>query len=515
MINPGHAGVAGRYRRRRLSSTSVLVSVLLAGCASTPSPALLSSAPSAEASSSTVSPSVAPSATSPAAALQRIIYHRAGREIVAQPDGLPFPTIRLIATGIPADEPTIAILPDGTFAYQGWDRPVTGSRATWHVFVGRPPDGAWRDVSPTPAEPTHDPYLAADPLTGRIFSANLLLPGELDPDRFCIVVSFTDDQGATWTSANPVCDADADRPRVITSVPVTSNTTGYPSLVHLCYFHSSADGQSCLRSLDGGRTFRPSGKIAPDGCDSGVSGALFGHLATDDTGALYLARMSCRRPVVAISHDEGSTWDEHVIGPSGWNGYGEMAVAVDGDGVVYGLWISGERLPYLAASRDGGLTWTDPISVAAPGVTEANLPVIEAGAGGRVAIGALVSTDAPEGIKASLAVQCLRAPCRDALLYDTVTWHASLTVTSNALDRDPLFVSAILNDPGQPILRGECGPGRCKSNGDFIDLAIDAAGSPWLAFVACPGGECPQTTIRPGWGSAPGMLGTLDGVPLR
>jgi len=191
------------------------------------------------------------------------------------------------------------------------------------------PGRAARDLLPDPAEAEHAERL----------------PGELDPDRFCVVVSFTDDQGLTWTSADPVCDADADRPRVITSVPVTSSPTGYPSLVHLCYFHSSADGQSCLRSLDGGRTFRPTGEIAPDGCDSGVSGALFGHLATDHTGALYLARMSCRRPVVAISRDEGATWDEHAIGPPGWNGYGETAVAVDEDGVVYGLWISNDRLP--------------------------------------------------------------------------------------------------------------------------------------------------------------------------
>jgi len=131
-------------------------------------------------------------------------------------------------------------------------------------------------------------------------------------------------------------------------------------------------------------------------------------------------------------------------------------------------------------------------------VTEAALPVLEAGAGGRLAIGTLVSMDAPAGIKPSLAVECSRAPCRDAPGYDAVTWHSNLTVTTNALDPDPLFVSAILNEPGQPIIRGACGPGRCKSDGDFIDLVIDDAGAPWLAFVACPGGECPQTTVRAG-----------------
>ena len=95
--------------------------------------------------------------------------------------------------------------------------------------------------------------------------------------------------------------------------------------------------------------------------------------------------------MIAISLDEGVSWTEHVIGPEGWNGYPEVAVAVDADGVVYGVWVSTDRLPYLVWSRDGGTTWSDPVAVEAPGVTEANLVVVEAGAGGRVAIGALVS----------------------------------------------------------------------------------------------------------------------------
>ena len=301
---------------------------------------------------------------------------------------------------------------------------------------------------------------------------------------------------------------------VIASNPVTSET-GEASLISLCYVNARADGQTCLRSVDGGATFKPSGSIPADGCDPGSAGPLFGHLATDERGTLYLGRISCRRPVIAISSDEGTSWTERVIGPEGWNGYPEVAVAIDADGVVYGVWVSTDRLPYLVWSSDGGTTWSDPIPVGAPGVTEANLVVVEAGASGHVAIGALVSIDAPAGVKPAVAVDCHDGPCTDAIFYEEVTWHASLTTTADAMDEAPLFVTAILNDPDEPIIRGACGPGRCKSNADFTDLTIDARGRPWMAFVACPDGVCPTRPTGGWWGSSAGMLGTIDGVSLR
>ncbi len=429
------------------------------------------------------------------------------------PPNLESASPRELATGIQASEPTIALLDGGAMVYQGWDRPANGAVGTSRVYVAEVPDGGWHEISPTPPGVTHDPYLTTDPRTGRILSAALLVPGELEPDKFCIVVSFTDDRGANWDQSDPICSADADRPRLIASVPVTSET-GDASLITLCYVNGRTDGQTCLRSLDGGATFRAAGLIPPDGCDPGPAGPLFGHLAADARGTLYLGRISCRRPVIAISIDEGTTWTEHVIGPEGWNGYPEVAVAVDDDGVIYGLWVAADRLPYLVASQDGGTTWAEPLRVSAPGIAEVNLVSMEGGAGGRLAIGAIVSTDAPTGPKSAVAVQCNEGPCTDAVFYENVTWHASLTVTVDASAPSPHFATAILNDPVAPIVRGSCGPGRCKSNADFTDLVIDAQGQPWMAFVACPDGVCPTRQTGGYWGSSNGMLGTIDGVPL-
>lgn len=505
--------------QQRIGAVIGLV-VVLAGCGPSDPPSSFG-ATSPVPSSSVGSPSGGPSSTLPGGASpsgtvivpDRITWFRAGAVLATPPDGRML-TPRTFDTGIQAVEPTMGLLPDGSFAVQGWDRPVADEQGTAHVFVGSPTGGDWREITAPPAQVTHDPYLAVDPRSGRIFSANLRLPGELDPKLFCVTVAFTADLGGTWTPAEPICETDADRPRVITTVPVTSKPTDGPSIVHVCYYHSRINGQSCLRSLDGGRTFGPSGDIPADDCDPGPAGPLFGHLATDPTGVLYLARVACGIPVIAISRDEGLTWQEHQIGPKGWNGFGEMGVAVDADGTVYGVWVGADRLPYLAASRDDGTTWSKPLLVSPPGVREVNLPTLDAGAAGHLAIGMIVSTDAPMGSKPSVPAQCSLGPCPDPVFYEAVTWHAALTVTANALAAEPILGTTILNDPTEPIVRGGCGPGRCKANGDFLDGLIDEAGVPWLAFVTCPDGICP-TNARKTWASSIGTIGSVEGLPLR
>lgn len=122
------------------------------------------------------------------------MYHSANQTRKTPPAAGPRATVTEFSTGIQATEPSIAILPDGQIAFQGWDRQPAGLVGTSHIFVGGPTD-TWREISPSPAEPTHDPYLTADPETGRVFSSNFLVPGELESDQFCAVVSFTDDRG--------------------------------------------------------------------------------------------------------------------------------------------------------------------------------------------------------------------------------------------------------------------------------------------------------------------------------
>ena len=78
------------------------------------------------------------------------MFHRAGAVVANPPSELAGATARSFATGIAASEPTVAVLPDGSFAYQGWDRPPSGAEGTSHVHMSASAEGPWRTSRPCP-----------------------------------------------------------------------------------------------------------------------------------------------------------------------------------------------------------------------------------------------------------------------------------------------------------------------------------------------------------------------------
>jgi len=123
-------------------------------------------------------------------------------------------------------------------------------------------------------------------------------------------------------------------------------------------------------------------------------------------------------------------------------------------------------LPFLSISRDHGLTWSEPMMVAPPGVNNVNFPEIAAGSEGRIAI-TFPGTEA-------FAVNGGTAK--------NVTWNQYVVLTEDALaeEEEPLFLSATANDPGHPVHRGEC-LGRCDGWWDFIDIVISPEGQAWAS----------------------------------
>ena len=85
-------------------------------------------------------------------------------------------------------------------------------------------------------------------------------------------------------------------------------------------------------------------------------------------------------------------------------------------------------------------------------------------------------------------------------------------MTANALAKNPVFYSGPANDPRDPLIRGQCGPGRCAAVYDFIDIVIGPDGTPWAALVDGCISICAGPTGGSNLGSD-GVVGRLVGGP--
>jgi hypothetical protein len=336
-------------------------------------------------------------------------------------------------------------------------------------------------------------------------------------------MSFSDDAGESWITNPLACGRPVnDHQTLFAGPPVSTPTVGYPNIVYYCW--NDVGSSSCTKSLDGGISFTPTGQPAffgypPDqGTEGDLCGGLHGHGVVDSKGNVYLPREYCGKPYLAISHDEGLSWDRVEVSKVKKDdgvGGADPSVAVDAKGNIYYVWNSSkDRLPYLAVSKNGGKTWTDPIPVVAPGVKETNLATLAVGGPGKIAI-------AYYGSENSLFQQCRiegskTYPC-DAGDYQKTTWNGYLSMSTNALDGNPLFLTGTINDPKDPLIVHNCGPGRCGSVWDFIDVVIGPDGIPYAIYVDGCIVDCEEKGSGPYEGHVhEGLMGSLvGGASLR
>jgi hypothetical protein len=292
-------------------------------------------------------------------------------------------------------------------------------------------------------------------------------------------MSFSDDEGETWTVNPLACGRPVnDHQTLFAGPPSSSLTINYPNVVYYCW--NDVASSSCSKSIDGGLTFRPTGFPAYPGVktdDGGFCGGLHGHGHVGPEGNVYLPREYCGGAYLAISKDEGTTWTnvkvakmEHVNGA-------DPTVATDRKGNIYYLFMGQDRLPYLVISKNEGKTWSKPMMVAPPGVNESNLPSIDVSGVGKIALVYYGTENSP-------------FPCKDGCsddAYARTTWNGYMTISANALDANPTFYTTTVNDKKDPLKRRTCGPGRCDTSVyDFIDVQIAPDGGVWAAFVdAC------------------------------
>lgn len=432
--------------------------------------------------------------------VKRAVAHRSGaRSVTRLSLRKGVPRLTLYRTGFRAAEPTLGITDTGAIFYEVVP-PAELGRGKPEVLRSADGGRTWNNVSPQIAgidthQHTMDPFIYVDERTSRIFNVDLAYP--------CAITSFSDDDGETWTTIEAPC-GESDHQNIFTGPPATSSPVGYPNIVYYCAMQAVATEQfshatSCMKSLDGGLsytftgdfpfvgTLHPQGPLGDlAGCGGGV-----GHGVVDDHGTVYLPRGWCGDPYLAISHDEGLTWQRIQVADSGMRTFGipdhEAAVAVDRTGNIYYHWIAADGLPYLSISRDGGTTFEKPMMVAPPGVTDASLPSIDVGSDGRIAILYMGTTDGG-------------------------SWNGYITMTPRPLAADPIFYSVATKTETEPLHKGECPPITCGPQYDFLDVVVASDGSVYGTFVdgCIAGGRCGADQTVSGRPAGEGILAHLS-----
>ena len=391
--------------------------------------------------------------------------------------------------GRDAAEPTIAIDRDGEifFAAGAFDS-VIPSLARQELRRSRDGGNTWETVQAPFVTgqgevTTLDPFVVADRAGNRVFAITLLLGGSY--------LAYSDDGGQTWRESATTSPGVNDHQTLTPIKPpegfAPSSDPDFPDYVYYCVNHVS--DARCTRSSDGGETFQPTGGSpylqsgeGEPGQSPGVCSALHGHLRGDSEGRLLLPAGHCGLPTLAVSEDAGLTWRRSIVSTKIRSATTHTAVAVDRADNLYYVWLDPKhKLPYMAVSTDHGESWGEPLMIAPPGVVESNFPVAVAGEPGRVAI------NFPGGTG--------EVDLGDVEGYEPAAqrpWFTYMVMSTNALDAEPLVVANTAGPPGDPVHRGNCGPGRCGNMFDFMDIVLSPVDqSIWATATDTCTEECP------------------------
>ncbi len=446
-----------------------------------------------------------------------VVYRAGGKPVTEANLRKPIPDALLWRTGYGSWEPTLGVTKKGTVFFSARNTNVDPG-------VVRSKDGGrtWEEKTPMQHEISLDPYVWVDEATGRVWA------NDIEASVTCPPLSYSDDEGETWTTLT-VC-GQFDHQSLFGGPPATSTPTGYPHVVYYCAISGGALAGSstvtgCSRSRDGGVTFVPTESLPfparqapPEYADYNpwCDGAA-GHGVVDSKGVVYLARGWCAEPYIAISRDEGATWEQVKLPGENFPLEGHEAnVAVDREGTVYVTWVTKSRRAVLTVSKDGGKTWREPLDVNPPGIHGASLPNIDVGEPGRIAMTFMGgTTPAHAGPPARAGQPALEARSDAFMRQEELTWNAYMVISPNATNDSPVFYAATVNDPADPFWRGACDTQRCGNIGDFLDVEITPDGTPVAALVdSCPtdgGKTCTGFDVHLPRGEA--VMGQLVGGP--
>jgi hypothetical protein len=320
------------------------------------------------------------------------------------------------------------------------------------------------------------PWMSVDSDTSRIWFATAL------PSLCGARISWSDDDGDHWkTNPSVGCPAQGGE-KLLEGPPPASGAKpiGYPHVVYYCANAADivASNLWCYKSLDGGQTFSFTGTFPdptrPAGCTERHPSRP-GIVGPD--GVLYFPTTLCGALGVAISEDEGASWQFRPIVASGFQDIYTGGTAVDKHGNLYFAWIGPGTLPYLSISTDQGRSWRAPLMVAPPGVQAVRRVAVAVRKRGQVALAYPGTTDGSH-------------------------LNGYITETRNVLAKRPLFWSASVNDPADPLLNAA----DSETFGDRLFYGTDAIapdGTVWAGFHCAKTSACPGKRI--------GVVGRLTG----
>jgi hypothetical protein len=414
------------------------------------------------------------------------VAHRlGGQRLARQPAHRPIPCLTVV--GQTSESATVGVTRSGAVLYapllQNSTAPPTNV-LQGPEFVVRSNDRGATWTTLDSGGPTTGglvpPWMSVDPHTSRIWFATTL------PSLCGARISWSDDDGDHWrTNASVGCPAQGGEKLLEGPPPAAgARPVGYPHVVYYCANATdiAASNLWCYKSLDGGATFKFVGGFPdptpPAGCSErhpsrpGVAGP---------DGVLYFPTTLCGALGIAISRDEGATWQFRPIVESGFQDVYTAGTAVDRHGTLYIAWIGPGTLPYLVTSTDRGLSWSAPMMVAAPGVQAVRRVAIAVRKRGQVALAYLGTTDGAH-------------------------FNGYITESRDVLTERPRFWSASVNDPGEPLVNAA----DSETFGDRFFFGTDTMtsdGTVWAGFHCAKTGACPGRRV--------GVVGRLTERPGR